>query len=68
MKKILELLMLFKKVYINLDVDQTKYGQIHLVNFTTENEIIVARQSIQPIMKKNLLLLKDLLGPRRINL
>ena len=60
--------MLFKKVYINLDVDQTKYGQIHLVNFTTENEIIVARQSIQPIMKEYLLLLKDLLGPRRINL
>ena len=53
--------MLFKKVYINLDVDQTKNGQIHLVNFTTENEIIVARQSIQPIMKENLLLLKDLL-------
>ena len=35
-KKVLQLLMLFKKSYMNLIANQTKYGEIKTVNFTID--------------------------------
>ena len=35
-KKLLQLLMLFKKSYMNLIANQTKYGEIKAVNFTID--------------------------------
>ena len=61
----LQLLILFKKYNMNLIVNQKKYGQINATNFIIDqrNHIcrIIIPKCLQRIIKKNLLLLKDLL-------
>ena len=58
-KKVLVLLMPFKKYYMIQVENQTKYELIKEVNFTMVK--IMIQKCIRYIMKENLLLLKDLL-------
>ena len=68
-KRLLQLLMLFRKFYMNQNANQIKYGLTKAVNFIIDqwNQFcrIIIWKCVQRIMKKNIVLLKDSLEPQR---